>query len=179
MIPDTPIAQFDPADTESALDVVVRAVANHSGTDPNELPPIGDYVDGDAILRLFGGPGTSAASLAEGSLSFRYGDAFVRMTPDGWIVVSDRTGADAWSVTDGLPASRRGGAPSHGSAENALDIAAAAIAEAEEHIWAVASDSPNDEVVDPLWAAVERLWTVQTTLDDVSSVDAPQSDPSK
>jgi len=177
MIPDTSIAQFDPADTESAIDVVVRAVAKHSGTNPNDLPPLDEYVDGDAILRLFGGPGASTASLSEGSISFRYADTFVRMTHDGWIVVSDRTGSDAWSVTDGLPTSHHAGRPPHGSAENALDVAAAAIAEAEEHIWTVASDASEDGVVDPLWGAVERLWTVQTTLGDVSPADAPRSDP--
>lgn len=165
----TTMAQFDPADTDSPVTDVIRAVAKHCGTEPNALRPIEEYVAGDAILRLFGGPEMSATGLNEGSLSFRYGDVFVRMTHDGLILVSDRVEADVLSAEDSLLAGPSAGSLRHGSSEDPLDTAAAAIVEAEEHVWAVASDASDERVVESLFAAVgsERVTDRHAAADSV------------
>lgn len=82
-------ASFDTATVESSLDAVFRAVADHKNVDSARLPPLEPYVDGDAILHLFGESGSFTAGITQGSLRFRYDDVFVTLTHDGWVEVTD------------------------------------------------------------------------------------------
>jgi len=162
------VTELGSTGTDSAAVDVVRAVAKHRGTEPNELPPIDEYVDGDAICRLFGRQRTSMCGLDDGSLSFRYAGVFVRMTHDGMIVVSDPVGGDDVSVGDDLLTAHSAGYQRCDSPEEALEIATLAIDDAEECVWAVASDCPDGRLADQMYATVEQIWAVQGALRSVS-----------
>lgn len=165
MGPDASITRFDPTSSMSALDAIFDAISAFRKTDGEELSRLDRYVDGDAINLLFGDPNSSTTSIEEGTLSFRYDDMFVTVTHDGWIWLVD---ADAYHTQ---PASYGISANAHAqqSTEVALEVAEAALVEAEEHVWIAASNTPDDELVDPLWAIVERLWNIQTRISDVTS----------
>lgn len=162
---DATVTQFDPSSTLSALDAVFAAVSAFKNTDAEELRRIERYIDADAITLLFGKPERSATRIEEGSLSFRYDDVFVTVTHNGWIEVVDADAFRTRPVHYGLPAD----ASARQSTEAALDVAAAALAKAEEHIWTAASNTSDDELVDPLWAAVEELWSLQASIDGLTA----------
>jgi len=103
--------------------------------------------------------------MQEGTLSFRYDNMFVMITHDGWIEIVD---ADAYR-TRPAPYGLSADARAQQSTEAALEVAEAALAEAEEHVWTAASNTSDDELVDPLWAMVEQLWSIQTRIGDVTS----------
>lgn len=168
---DTLVTRFDQTSRLSTLDAVLDAVSEFTHTDAEELRCLNRYIDGDAIGMLFGDSGSSTTHIEEGTLTFRYDDVFVTVTHDGWIEVVDTDEFRAPPTHRGLSADAR----AQRSTEVALDVAATALAEAEEHIWTAASSTSNDDLVDPLWAVVERLWALQTSLDDM----APQSPPTE
>lgn len=171
MMSDTSITRFHPASPESGLEAVLAAVSEFKRTDATGLHPLNRCVDADAVNLLFGGPGSSTMGIEEGTLSFRYDDVFVTVTHDGFIEVVDAdafyTRPAAHSIWSDVRAQQ--------SPEAALNAAAAALAEAEEHIWTAASNTPDNEHVDPLWAIVERLWDVQSSLDTVSQSSSAES----
>ena len=149
----------------SALDAVYDAIIAFRNTEHEELRRLDRYVDADAINDLFGGPNSSTTRIQEGTLSFRYDDIFVTITHDGWIEIVD---ADAYR-TRPAPYGLSADARAQQSTEAALEVAEAALAEAEEHVWTAASNTSDHELVDPLWAMVEQLWSVQTQVSNVTS----------
>lgn len=162
---DASIARFEPTSRISTLNAVFNAVSSHKNMDRDELRHLDEYVDATAISRLFGGAGGSTTRVEEGALSFRYDDVFVTMTHDGWVEVVDADAFHTRPAPYGLSADAR----AQQSPGPALEAAVSALAEAEEHIWTAASDTSNDELVDPLWAVVERLWTVQSSMAELMS----------
>lgn len=161
---DTSVSRFDPASPGSGLDAVLAAVSAFRRTDTVDARGLNECIDIDAINLLFGKPGRSTTGLGEGALSFRYDDVFVTMTHDGYIRVVD---ADAF-YTGAAPDGRWSRMRSQHSRESSLNVAAAALTEAEEHIWTVANNAADGEPVDPLWTAVEQLWEVQSSITTVS-----------
>jgi len=149
----------------SALDAVFDAITAFRNTDGEDLRRLDRYIDADAINCLFGGPNSSTTRMQEGTLSFRYDNMFVMITHDGWIEIVD---ADAYR-TRPAPYGLSADARAQQSTEAALEVAEAALAEAEEHVWTAASNTSDDELVDPLWAMVEQLWSIQTRIGDVTS----------
>lgn len=160
--------RFDPASTLSALDAVFAAVSEVTETDAMELRRIDRYINADVIDLLFGGPGSSTTHIEEGALSFRYDDVIVTVTHDGWIEVCD---ADAFKMRP-APHGPSAEPRTRQLPEASLGVATAALVEAEEHVWTAARNASDDEVVDPLWAAVERLWSVRKSLE---KMDKPSS----
>ena len=159
------VIRFDPTNIRSTLDAVFTAVSEFKNTEAKALRRLDEFVDPDTINLLFGGPGSSTTRIEEGALSFRYDDVFVTVTHDGWIEVVD---ADAFRTR---PAHHRLSADARAqqSTEAALEAAAAAFAEAEGYVWTAASNTSDTELVDPLWAVVERLWAIQTSIDDLTA----------
>ena len=149
----------------SALDAVFDAITAFRNTDGEDLRRLDRYIDADAINCLFGGPNSSTTRMQEGTLSFRYDNMFVMITHGGWIEIVD---ADAYR-TRPAPYGLSADARAQQSTEAALEVAEAALAEAEEHVWTAASNTSDDELVDPLWAMVEQLWSIQTRIGDVTS----------
>lgn len=162
---DASVTRLDPASALSALDAVIAAASKFKDTEAKELRPLSRYIDADAINLLFGGPDGSTTRVEEGTLSFRYDDVFVTVTHEGWIEVVDADVFRTRPAHYGLSADAR----AQQSTEAALKVAAAALAEAEEHVWTAASNTSEDELVDPLWAVVERLWAIQTSIDDLTA----------
>jgi len=149
----------------SALDAVFDAITAFRNTDGEDLRRLDRYIDADAINCLFGGPNSSTTRMQEGTLSFRYDNMFVTITHDGWIEVVD---ADAYR-TRPAPYGLSADARAQQSTEAALEVAEAALAEAEEHVWTAASNTSDTELGDPLWAVVEQLWAIQTSIDDLTA----------
>lgn len=166
---------FDPATVESSLDAVFRAVTDHKNVDIARLPPLEPYLDGDAILHLFGESGSSTLGIAQGSLRFRYDDVFVTLTHDGWVEVTDVDAASPDSVLgDAAPAP--GSSPADRGSdrppERALREAATAVSAAEAELWNAADATADDAFADRLSALVERLWSIQSDLDALESDEA-------
>ena len=159
------VTRFDPTGSISALDAVFEAIVMFRNTEHEELRRLDRYVNADAINCLFGGPNTSTTRIEEETLSFRYDDMFVTITHDGWIEIVDADAYRTQPVPYGLSAEAR----TQQSTEAALEVAEAALAEAEEHVWTAASNASDNELVDPLWAIVEQLWSVQTQVSNVTS----------
>ncbi len=159
---------FDPASVESSLDAVFRAVADHKNVDIAQLPPLEPYVDGDAILHLFGESGSSTAGITQGSLRFRYDDVFVTLSHDGWVEVTDVDAASPVPILDDSGPATGSVSAERGSdrlPERALLEAVDAISVAEAELWNAASVTGDDALADPLSAIVERLWSIQSDLD--------------
>lgn len=173
MTSDTSVTRFDPASDQSGLDAVLAAVSGFKRTDETELRCLDRYIDDNAINSLFGGPTSSTTRILEGALSFRYDDVFVTVTHDGWIEVVDADAVHARPASRGLSVDAR----EQRSPEVARNAAAAALTEAEEHIWTAASTTSDNELVDPLWTAIEQLWDIQRSLGDMtfrsSSTESP------
>ena len=162
---DSSVTRFDPTTARSALDAVFTAVSEFKNTDVKELRRLDRYINADTINLLFGGPDSSTTRIEEGSLSFRYDDVFVTVTHDGWIKIVDADAFRARSAHHGQSADTR----EQQSTEAALKAAAAALAEAEEYVWSAASDTSDTELGAPLWAVVEQLWAIQTSIDDLTA----------
>ncbi len=159
---DVTITQYDPTSTSSTADAVVAAVSEFKSTNDVNSRRLEECVDVDGINTLFGGLEGSVTGLNEGALSFRYDDVFVTVTHDGRILVADDDVFYAQSNPHGLSADGR----ADRSPEDALDIAAAALAVAEDHIWTAACSSPDGEDTNPLWEVVEQIWGIQTALNE-------------
>ena len=67
---------------ESVTMAVIRAVSDAIGTGPEELPPLADAVDPDALETLFAGSRTSA------EVSFRYAGRSVTVAADRTVTVA-------------------------------------------------------------------------------------------
>lgn len=162
---DSSVTRFDPTTTRSALDAVLAAVSEFKNTDAKQLRCLNRYIDADTVNLLFGGPDSSTTRIEEGTLSFRYDDVFVTVTHDGWIEVADADAFRTRPAHRGLSADAR----AQQSTEAALKVAVAALAEAEESVWTAASNTSDTELGDQLWAVVEQLWAVQTSIGDLTA----------
>lgn len=79
MVPASP--PFDSDDRESGLSIsIVRSVAAHSNTPVEELPPLTDTIDPDALDAL-------VDSMATGSVAFPYAAHVVTVAADGTVDV--------------------------------------------------------------------------------------------
>ena len=72
------------AETEPVSQTVVLAVADATGDDPMELPPLYDTVDPDALNRLFEDR-TDGTERLGGSFEFAYADCDVTVRADGTV----------------------------------------------------------------------------------------------
>lgn len=89
----TPVAdvRYDPAGGGSPTEAVVRAVAAASDLEPTSFTPLNEYVDTDALDRMFdGAEGNDGPSGRILGFTVNCWNVFVR--DDGWIRVCDPTG---------------------------------------------------------------------------------------
>lgn len=75
---------------ESASESVVSAVSEATGTDPLQMPRLGDVIDPDALNALFLGDSAWADGTGSGggTVSFRFNHCAVTVHADGRTVVS-------------------------------------------------------------------------------------------
>lgn len=86
-----PIAdtEYDPESDDSLVPVIVEALAEATGKDPLELPPLYEHVDAEALNQLFAGHRKTVAGDAVLSFTVEKWNVFVRA--DGRIRVCDAT----------------------------------------------------------------------------------------
>ena len=84
-----PVVRSREAD-ESPSESVIRAVSEATGTDPLQMPRLGDVIDPDALDALFlaDSAWTGADRDSEGTVAFRFGGCDVTVHADGRTVVS-------------------------------------------------------------------------------------------
>lgn len=82
-------AAYRPEIDDSPSEVVVTALADASGVDPMDLPPLGEYVDFDALNSLFEGPGSATDTNMTLCFQIACWNVFIR--GDGRIRVCDAT----------------------------------------------------------------------------------------
>lgn len=89
----TPVAdvRYDGAGHASPTEAVVRAVAAASDLEPTTLTPLNEYIDTDALDRMFDGAGRNGAPSGR-VLGFTVNGWNVFVRDDGWIRVCDPTG---------------------------------------------------------------------------------------
>ena len=80
--PSTPTSRRN--DETTLVVAVVSAVADAAGTDPLELPPLGDVIDPEALNDLVGSGGGSGLE----SVTFEYAGYTVWVTGDGDVRVT-------------------------------------------------------------------------------------------
>lgn len=87
----TPVvdAQYGPESDRSPAEVIIDALAEAAGVDPLELPPLYEFVDGDALDSLF--EEHDGASDANALLSFQIANWNVFVRADGRVRVCDGT----------------------------------------------------------------------------------------
>jgi len=78
------IVEFDPVGSDSVTARMATAVAEATNRDVTELPPLGEWVDCDAIEQLFAGHDSGN----ELSVSFEFEDCQVFVSNVGRIVVT-------------------------------------------------------------------------------------------
>lgn len=77
------IVEFDPDHAESVTTQLASAIADATGSEVTELPPLGEWVDCDALEQLFDGH----EHRAELSVSFDFENCQVFVSSVGRIVV--------------------------------------------------------------------------------------------
>ena len=87
----TPVvdAQYDLESDRSPAEVIIDALAEAAEVDPLELPPLYEFVDGDALDSLF--EEHDGAKAASALLSFRVENWNVFVRADGHVRVCDGT----------------------------------------------------------------------------------------
>ncbi|MFC6719066.1 HalOD1 output domain-containing protein [Natrialbaceae archaeon GCM10025810] len=87
----TPVvdAKYGPENNRSPTEVIIYALAEAAGVDPLELPPLYEYVDGDAVDSLF--DEHDGANDTNALLSFRVQNWNVFVRADGRVRVCDGT----------------------------------------------------------------------------------------
>jgi hypothetical protein len=87
----TPVvdAEYEFERGQTPTEVIIAALAEAAEMDPVDLPPLYDYVDPDALNRLFGEH--DGAALADALLSFQVENWNVFVRADGRIRVCDNT----------------------------------------------------------------------------------------
>lgn len=78
------VVEFDPADGKTVTTQVAGALADATGREVTKLPPVGEWVDCDAIEQLF----ASHAGETELSVSFEFEEYHVYLSSIGRIVVT-------------------------------------------------------------------------------------------
>lgn len=69
------------AENQSLTVEIVETVAEETGRDPTSLPPIHDYIDTDALDRLF--ESTKTHDRRQGQIDFTYSEHVITVTVDG------------------------------------------------------------------------------------------------
>ena len=82
-------AKYGSSDDESPVVVIVEALAEATGVDPTDLPPLFEFVNPDAIDQLFKKHDDASHANAVLSFQFKTWNVFVRA--DGRIRVCDNT----------------------------------------------------------------------------------------
>lgn len=72
---------------ESLVMKVIRTVAVHANVEPEDLPPINNAVDTDALEDIFGPRPDSTPRRGTGTVVFRYAGYGVRVDADGTVEV--------------------------------------------------------------------------------------------
>lgn len=70
-------------DDDSLVESVLRTVAVHADKQPEELPPLNDTVDPDALATVFGRRPDGTPRLGAGWVEFDYAGYRVTVTSDG------------------------------------------------------------------------------------------------
>jgi hypothetical protein len=73
-------------DAESLSEAILLAVAQEHDENVEDLDPIGEYVDPDALDDLFA-PTAGSFPPVDGTLRFRYDDYSVTVDPDGVVLI--------------------------------------------------------------------------------------------
>lgn len=81
--------EYDGATDRSPSEVIIDALASAADVDPTELPPLYDFVDPDALDRLF--EGHEGAADADAILGFTVENWNVFVRADGRVRVCDAT----------------------------------------------------------------------------------------
>jgi hypothetical protein len=76
----------DATEPDSLTVTITRALADARGDDPFELPPLNDYIDVDALSRLFHGGGTGTGT-PFGYITVHIDDHVVQVYHDGKVEV--------------------------------------------------------------------------------------------
>lgn len=79
-----------PIDAESTADRVVQVVADHTDTDPLDLPPLYDAVDPDSLNAF-------VAQLHSGTVDFGYAGYDVSVDSDGVVTLTESIETDVSS----------------------------------------------------------------------------------
>lgn len=85
------VKQRNEASDATPLDFVVQAVAEHTDTDPVELPELHQYCDGDVI------DGFLRESPTAGELNFQWDDVMIKLSADQTVLiqsVGDQAGSN-------------------------------------------------------------------------------------
>lgn len=77
--------EYDP-DQDTVAMTVILALEEITGCEPTDLPPLSDYIDPDALNRLFGE--CRATGMRHGSTHFTFFDHRVSIYSDGQILIS-------------------------------------------------------------------------------------------
>lgn len=78
--------EYQPYTEHSLIEAIVGAVAEAAGVDPLDLPPMYDFIDPDAVDKLFRQP---RATKVDQYLSFKFDEWIVSIHADGVIRVRD------------------------------------------------------------------------------------------
>jgi hypothetical protein len=80
---------------KSPSEKVVYMVADHTSTDPLDLPPLYETIDPDALDRLL-----EDESSTTQSIEFRYADHLVRIAQDGTVDVTETSANSAQYLSE-------------------------------------------------------------------------------
>jgi hypothetical protein len=83
--PETAILE-NASDVESLSEAIVLAIAQEHDERVEDLDPIGEYVDPDALDALFA-PAAGRFPPVDGTLRFRYDDYSVTVDPEGVMLI--------------------------------------------------------------------------------------------
>jgi len=78
---------YDPSMRSSTSVFVAKQMAKYKKTSPEELTPLAEVVDADAVDALFGGSGQRESTFDEGELTFRWEDTLVTIRTDSTVEI--------------------------------------------------------------------------------------------
>lgn len=80
---------YDCERRETISEAITHAACEHKSCEVNELPPLSEYADPDALNALFGEDNPSPPPIAQGTLGFQYDDLVVEITTAGTVEIQD------------------------------------------------------------------------------------------
>lgn len=78
---------YETSERSSASVFVAKQMAKYKDTSPEELTPLAEVIDADAIDTLFGGPDQREPTLNEGELTFRWENTLVTLRTDSTVEI--------------------------------------------------------------------------------------------